>query len=187
MPKARIPRSSDAPKAIPTVYNGIQLKSRLEAQAAAMFDFFGWEWKYEPFSIMLPGNINYMPDFWLPDQKVVFETRGYSSDKGNRQLSKFARLVAEGLTVPEIRWVCRFIVAMGDEVSTYAWGEENGNYEGTMAVYCAACKEWWLIGVGEESCPSCRCSGRSIKKAMVLSIGGGKLFLNGLGCERWAE
>jgi hypothetical protein len=45
-------------KAIPTVYNGIEFRSRLEAKWAAMFDLIGWRWEYEP--IDLAG---YIPDF----------------------------------------------------------------------------------------------------------------------------
>lgn len=44
--------------AIPTVYNGIEFRSRLEAKWAAFFDMVGWKWEYEP--IDLNG---YIPDF----------------------------------------------------------------------------------------------------------------------------
>lgn len=45
-------------KAIPTLYNGVQFRSRLEARWAAMFDLLEWRWEYEP--IDLDG---YIPDF----------------------------------------------------------------------------------------------------------------------------
>lgn len=44
--------------AIPTVYCGVQFRSRLEARWACMFDHLGWTWHYEP--IDLEG---YIPDF----------------------------------------------------------------------------------------------------------------------------
>jgi len=44
--------------AIPTRYNGVQFRSRLEARWAAMFDLLQWKWEYEP--IDLDG---YIPDF----------------------------------------------------------------------------------------------------------------------------
>lgn len=47
-------------KAIPTYYQGIRFRSRLEATWAAFFDQAGWEWKYEP--IDLDG---WIPDFWV--------------------------------------------------------------------------------------------------------------------------
>lgn len=44
--------------AIPTVYRGVQFRSRLEARWACMFDQLRWAWHYEP--IDLEG---YIPDF----------------------------------------------------------------------------------------------------------------------------
>jgi len=46
--------------AIPTVYKGIEFRSRLEAKWAIVFDQLGWEYEYEP--IDLKG---YIPDFML--------------------------------------------------------------------------------------------------------------------------
>ncbi len=46
--------------AIPTVYAGVQFRSRLEARWAAFFDLLRWRWEYEP--IDLDG---YIPDFVL--------------------------------------------------------------------------------------------------------------------------
>lgn len=46
--------------AIPTIYGNVRFRSRLEARWAAMFDFLGWRWEYEP--IDLEG---YIPDFVL--------------------------------------------------------------------------------------------------------------------------
>ena len=47
-------------KAIPTMYNGVQFRSRLEATWATFFDLCGWDWDYEP--IDLNG---WIPDFVL--------------------------------------------------------------------------------------------------------------------------
>jgi hypothetical protein len=43
--------------AIPTTYNGINMRSRLEARWAHLFDQFGWQWHYEPLEF----------DGWIPD------------------------------------------------------------------------------------------------------------------------
>lgn len=48
------------PHGIPTIYNGVQYRSRLEARWAAFFDLLGWKYQYEPFE--LPG---WIPDFLL--------------------------------------------------------------------------------------------------------------------------
>jgi hypothetical protein len=47
-------------KGIPTKYEGVQFRSRIEARWAAMFDALTWAWDYEP--IDLNG---YIPDFIL--------------------------------------------------------------------------------------------------------------------------
>lgn len=49
-------------KAHPTMYRGVQYRSRLEARWAAFFDLAGWQHEYEP--IDLPG--------WSPDFRVEF-------------------------------------------------------------------------------------------------------------------
>lgn len=53
--------------AIPTRYNGVQFRSRLEARWAAFFDLVGWKWDYEP--IDLDG---YIPDFIVTDPSRQF-------------------------------------------------------------------------------------------------------------------
>ena len=45
---------------IPTLYNGIQFRSRLEAKWAAFFDLLGWEYEYEPFDLN-----GWTPDFLI--------------------------------------------------------------------------------------------------------------------------
>lgn len=44
--------------AIPTLYNGVQFRSRLEARWAAFFDLIGCAWEYEPVDFN-----GYTPDF----------------------------------------------------------------------------------------------------------------------------
>ena len=53
-------RTATRIKAIPTMYGGVQFRSRLEARWAAFFDLVEWRWEYEPLD--LDG---YVPDFVL--------------------------------------------------------------------------------------------------------------------------
>lgn len=59
---------------IPTMYNGVQFRSRLEAKWAALFDLVGWKWEYEPYD--LPG---WIPDFVLFGEKenVIVEVKPF--------------------------------------------------------------------------------------------------------------
>lgn len=53
-------------KAIPTKYNGIQYRSRLEARWAVFFDSLNIWAQYEPFEIFNESRSkSYLPDFWL--------------------------------------------------------------------------------------------------------------------------
>lgn len=47
-------------QAIPTMYGGVQFRSRLEARWAVFFDTVGWPWVYEPLDLR-----RYIPDFIL--------------------------------------------------------------------------------------------------------------------------
>ena len=74
-------------KAHPTMYNGVQYRSRLEARWAAFFDLIEWQHEYEP--IDLPG---WSPDFLLHghrskilvEVKPVYEIPNDVANKINR-------------------------------------------------------------------------------------------------------
>lgn len=51
--------------AIPTMYRGVQMRSRLEARWGAMLDSFNWRWEYETLDF----------DGWIPDFVVQTETK----------------------------------------------------------------------------------------------------------------
>jgi len=52
-------------RARPTIYNGIQMRSRLEARVAAWLDAERIAWEYEPNAFASPAG-QYLPDFRLP-------------------------------------------------------------------------------------------------------------------------
>lgn len=49
----------------PTVYKGIQMRSRLEAGYAAWLDRWHFDWEYEPCAFAHPELGQYLPDFLL--------------------------------------------------------------------------------------------------------------------------
>lgn len=51
---------------IPTVYRGVQYRSRLEARWACFFDLMGWPFQYEPFDLA-----GWIPDFLLAGHQPV--------------------------------------------------------------------------------------------------------------------
>ncbi|MHA6764775.1 PDDEXK family nuclease [Streptacidiphilus sp. PAMC 29251] len=80
-------------KAIETRYAGHHFRSRLEARWAVFFNALGIPWEYEPQGYevgpypthvtdngLTLANTRYLPDFWLPAQKVFFEVKGIAPD-----------------------------------------------------------------------------------------------------------
>lgn len=70
-------------KAIETIYNGHRFRSRLEARWAVIFDALGIEWQYESQGFQCGGRVSgaeqnwaYLPDFWLPKEKLFVEVKG---------------------------------------------------------------------------------------------------------------
>lgn len=59
----------------PTVYGGVKFRSRTEARWALFFDAMSIPFQYEFEGFDLRGGA-YLPDFWLPDQKMFLEVKG---------------------------------------------------------------------------------------------------------------
>ena len=62
-------------QAIPTTYNGVTFRSRLEARHAVLMDTLGVEWHYEYEGYQLPSGWH-VPDFWLPKVGKWLEVKG---------------------------------------------------------------------------------------------------------------
>lgn len=61
-------------KSLPSTYNGVLFRSRLEARWAALFDSYRIRWAYEPEGFETPSG-NYLPDFLLPDLGYYVEVK----------------------------------------------------------------------------------------------------------------
>ncbi len=62
------------PLPIPTVYEGVQFRSRLEARWAVFFSAAQIRWAYEFEGYQLPSGW-YLPDFWLPGLAAFLEVK----------------------------------------------------------------------------------------------------------------
>lgn len=140
---------NDSMRAIPTEYNGIQLKSRMEAQIACFMDRVGWKWEYEPISLMLKSGIAYIPDFLVRDKEMVIECRGYSSAKGDRQIADFAQeFIDRGFT---------YYAVLGPVDCKLYWSQKDEPLNVSLT-YCPRCQEWNFEGhVPHKAalCPEC--------------------------------
>lgn len=81
---------ADSIKAIETSYKGYRFRSRLEARWAVFLDDLKIPWEYEREGFSLPSG-PYLPDFWLPVQKVWLEIKPGHPDAQER--AKAAELV----------------------------------------------------------------------------------------------
>ncbi|WP_069751630.1 hypothetical protein [Streptomyces sp. EN16] len=64
-------------KPIETRYASHRFRSRLEARWAVFFDTLGLRWEYEPQGYLVgPERKPYLPDFWLPKERLWVEVKG---------------------------------------------------------------------------------------------------------------
>jgi hypothetical protein len=93
-------------KARPTTYNGVAMRSRLEASAAASFDRLGIAWTYEPRCFASPEG-QYLPDFQLGSHSYI-EVKPY--DVPQEDSDRWERIIRESdpqatLTVLTEAWL----------------------------------------------------------------------------------
>ncbi|MEU9797075.1 hypothetical protein AB0E27_42150 [Streptomyces sparsogenes] len=86
-------------RAIETSYAGHRFRSRLEARWAVFFDKMGIRWEYEPQGYAVGPDSErkpYLPDFWLPKEKLWVEVKG-SEDQLDVELLFHAAIPHFGL------------------------------------------------------------------------------------------
>jgi hypothetical protein len=120
--------------AIPTIYRGVQFRSRAEARWATLFDDLAVAWQYEPAGYEF-GGVRYLPDFWLPGVLsrgraggVFFEVKG--SDPTELEIRKAAGLAfgtgrpvviaAAGPNPPELEHLIEVVRSDSD-----AWDDDG--------------------------------------------------------------
>lgn len=99
-------------QAIETHYAGHRFRSRLEARWAVFLDTLGIKWEYEPQGYLVGpegGQTPYLPDFYLPKEKLWVEVKG-SEDQLNVQLLVNASVPHYGL--PNCSWHGEYWVSM---------------------------------------------------------------------------
>jgi len=88
--------------AIPTVFNGVQYRSRLEATWAAFFTDLDWPFEYEPFDL----------DGWIPDFVLRGDTTVLVEVK---PIVEFCDVTAAEMSVPDPTWEL-LLVGVGPRV-----------------------------------------------------------------------
>jgi hypothetical protein len=93
-------------RAIPTTYNGVTYKSRLETRWAIFFDLLDIKHLYEPGKVFT-GESNYIPDFLLPDLKAIFEVK--PKEPTPKEIERLSGLTIDGVEYSE----CERLITSG--------------------------------------------------------------------------
>lgn len=138
-------------KAIPTEYDGIKFRSRLEARYAMFFDEHRIGWEYEVEGIDLSGRW-YLPDFWLPDSRTFLEVKGPLKERTDLVKRAQDQIDAETCGFAEIDHVL-FVVS--DERGQTTLG--NSPKEAVIWGKCRDCLCWGPMVICAAW--TCRCCG----------------------------
>lgn len=149
------------PVPIPTKYQGVEFRSRLEARWAVFMDSIGVRWFYE-FEGYRLGDVWYLPDFYLPDLDCWLEIKPTApSDDETRKASLLAKATKKRVFVaygaPEI-----------ERVANGCWWDDSieahfpdGGWDNQYAFcFCPICREIGIEfnGRGRRVCKNEKCA-----------------------------
>ena len=76
----------------------VYFRSSVEANIARYFNFIGAKWEYEPREFVFPikrGIRSYRPDFYLPEEDVWVEAKGWLDRESMTRLRRFKKYYPE--------------------------------------------------------------------------------------------
>lgn len=139
----------------PTIYNGIQFRSKLEAKTAQALDIFGMRWQYEPQGYKLSNGMWYKPDFWLVDAHQFIECKGSMTETDSAKIIGLVNDTSRPVIVLsyENAMLCmKFWNDPNDEVVTY-FDEDSG---GLRIGRCSECGgKWFYANCDTYACQCC--------------------------------
>jgi hypothetical protein len=161
-------------KALPSLYNGVWFKSRLEARWAYYFDLLGVKWEYEPEGFGLKSGA-YCPDFllenrcWAEVKPEVFEFTDFTQKFSQLVQGTQTHLVVLNGLPNARRWYYIYAWADEDECRLIDEGRHAWFCERLYGIDCpnVACGDfvqintysvrkngllWWSYGQIDDSC-----------------------------------
>lgn len=144
----------------PTIYEGIQMRSRLEATFAANLDRIGVDWQYEPFAFGGAGQRQWLPDFRveLANQIAYVDVKGSlrgTEATGGRQAKRRALMTHMAvawesepdavLVIAEDEWA----VVESNPHPISVWAGVRAGWSAAVFVRCLSCDAasiGWIIG-----------------------------------------
>lgn len=151
-------------RAIPTVYDGVQFRSRLEADWAKTLDDLAIAWTYEPEGYRLSDGTCYSPDFYLPGPKAWLEVKGAHMQRITKVEQFAAELWAEsGCTSTYDRGAPMVLLGTDPKPADYPFPEHLamvgvmglGKRYSVGIVECSWCFHMTVISLWQDLCRSC--------------------------------
>jgi hypothetical protein len=140
--------------AVPTTYNGVSYRSRLEADWAAMLTELEVYFEYEPDPVRFPSGAVYDPDFYLPTLRTYCEAKGPQ----DQRLWK-ARELAALLALDEYPRMYQVVVLRpAGPRGEAAWESARPSDPTPRLANCDGCRLWGFTDineVGESYCRRC--------------------------------
>jgi ribosomal protein L37E len=138
-------------QSIPTRYNGITFRSKLEAQWAKYLDYWHIRWDYEPEGYVFRDGTKYLPDFFLPESRTFLEVKGLMDQEDWHKVELLTHESGRPVVIG---------YAMGQFRACDLW--EDGHYElsemaDSALIRCRQCGRMSFIGTNGSW--RCRCCG----------------------------
>jgi hypothetical protein len=137
------------------------MRSRLEADWAATFDFYDITWEYEPDAVKFGEGIKYLPDFHLPMQRVWVEAKGPGDDNIEKPL-EFQKALDER---DQFKWDFEkelVIIGRPSRAGSWCW-EGTTPAQDIVLIVCSNCQRYSFMDYsGTWKCRFCHWEGKDI-------------------------
>lgn len=162
-------------RALPMTYQGIQFRSRLEADWAYNLDLVTIPWEYEPEGFQLDDGTRYSPDFWLPTARAWLEVKG----DHNRRIDKVQRFAAElwAESGAEFIWDQKAPMVLIGRSQSSAFptleivqtiADQPTSPAPAVPLHCGTCERWTITPVAGRCC---RCCGTVLDWSTAENLG----------------
>ena len=137
----------------PTLYQGTQFRSELEAGWARTLNQLGIEWEYEQRTFKLASGTRYLPDFWLPAVRTFIEVKGLHLQRKNKPEELAGEV--KGDVIVLIGWP-----PIKRSIQPYIWDPylqwtDPLGYDTRLAL-CPGCSGWqWMRAQLSRRCRRC--------------------------------
>lgn len=144
-------------KSIPTEYRGVTFRSKQEARFASWCDSHKQQWVYEPDGLT-DGSARYLPDFYLPQSKLIVEIKPYFflKEAGKMEfLLKSSQFDEFALAVVAMEQSFRLLM-FSEVFCGNDYDSERGWIDYVFSTgFCKKCGALHFYGDGYWACPGC--------------------------------